>query len=325
MDKRISDNIYKLKFFAIISVICAHCCTVSATHSVAEIFTSTVLNSIGAVGVGIFMFISGYLFYNTKRDFKNFFASKLKTIVIPWVFCGSLVYFYVKLRKGGISVLDWIKWILGVDTYLYYLTVLFLLYLMCYFIRKNAIARYLVLVLSVISNILTAFGVIAFITPYLNPFNFSFFFILGLICAENNLLDKVFDYSRKICVYTTAMFIVIVIILAYFKINLTYFKLFYIPVELLAIVSALGIADFKGLRFENLLCDIGKLSFSIYLLHMPIAGIVANIFGRIDLFVLTLIRPIIVLIITYIGVKVLLMILKKTPFNNIINILIGTR
>ncbi len=325
MDKRISDNIYKAKFFAIISVICAHCCSVSNEHSVADVFTSRILNSIGTVGVGVFMLISGYLLYNTKRNFKNFFISKIKGIIIPWIFCGSIVYFYVKLRKGGIDFLGWIKWILGVDTYLYYLTVLFLLYLLCYFVRKNSTAKYVLMFMSVLSNIFTSFGNITFISPYLNPLNFLFFFVLGLICAEKNLIERVFDFSKKMFPYTTIVYFLTISVLAYFEINVTYFKIFYLPLEVLAIISVLGISDVLNVSYRFKIFDIGKLSFSIYLLHMPVAGIVANIFGRLDFFVLTLIRPIVVLVITYIAIKVLSKLSHKTVFENAVNTLIGTR
>ena len=325
MNRRVSENIYKVKFFAILSVICAHCSSVSANHSFMDNFVSYVLDSIGSVGVGIFLFISGYLFYDTRRTFKDFFTSKLKTIVIPWLFCGTAVYLYVKFRKGGLGITSWIKWISGVDTYLYYLTVLFMLYLLCYFIRKNKIAKYMIILFSVISNIFTSFGIFGVVSPYLNPFNFSFFFVLGLICSENNLIETVFDFSKKICVYTSLLYLIVVIILAYFDVCVTYFNYFYILIELLAIISAMGLSDLISVRRENAICDIGKLSFSIYLLHMPIAGIIANIFGRIDFFILTLIRPIIVLVITYMAIKLVLKVVQKTPFKSVVNILIGTR
>lgn len=325
MDERISENIYKVKFFAIISVICAHCCSVNIEHSFLDIYVSRILDSIGSVGVGAFMLVSGYLFHGTKKNFWDFFTSKIKSIIIPWVFCGTIVYFYVYLRKGGIGLFSLVKWILGVDTYLYFLTVLFVIYFLCYFIRKNKFAIYSLLVISIFSNVLTAVGGLDFISSYLNPFNFLIFFLLGLICAEYDFFDKLFCFSKKFLPYTLTAYFVLLLVLSYFNINVGYFKIFFIPVEILALLCLLGVSDLFSGNYSKRAIDIGKMSFAIYLLHMPFAGVVAKLCGKIDFFLLTLSRPIIVLILTYLSIKCVLKLFKNSLFEKTINILIGTR
>ena len=67
------------------------------------------------------------------------------------------------------------------------------------------------------------------------------------------------------------------------------------------------------LRIKDLLIYVGKASFSIYLLHMPFAGIIANILNKSEAFaLLTFVRPIIVIAITIFIIEVY----KKAVRNN---------
>lgn len=325
MKERISKNIYIAKFFAIISVICAHCANVSSAYSPANVFAGKLLNSVGSVGVGVFMFLSGYLLYTTKRNFGSFLKSKVLNIGIPWLFCGSAVYLYTTLRKGGLSLAGWIKWLLGVDTYLYFLSVLFLLYLLCYFFRKNTIACVFLLILSVVSNVLTALGQLGFISGYLNPFNFLFFFACGLLCGRGNVLERVFDIAGKLCFCLAATYLLLLLTFTWFDVAIGYFKIFYIPVEAIAILGILGMTDRIRNCCPGVLTDMGRCSFSVYLLHMPVAGLVANIFDRIDFFSLTLLRPLVVLAITYFAIRLLMWAVNRTPLLKAVKTLIGVK
>ena len=93
MDFRVFVNI--LRFLAILSVICAHVSTDSSSYA------NLVVRSCGTVGVGLFFFLSGYFFYYNKKDFIFFWKTKFKTIIVPWLFCGTIDWLYVVLRKGG--------------------------------------------------------------------------------------------------------------------------------------------------------------------------------------------------------------------------------
>ncbi len=67
----------------------------------------------------------------------------------------------------------------------------------------------------------------------------------------------------------------------------------------------------------------GKDSFCIYLLHMPIAGVVANVLNRSEVFaLLNFVRPLIVILLVQI---VVWFIHKITNNNRTINLLIGVR
>ena len=61
--------------------------------------------------------------------------------------------------------------------------------------------------------------------------------------------------------------------------------------------------------------NLGKESFSIYLLHMPVAGVIANLLNRSEYFApLTVFRPLIVIFITIMFIKVYLKIFTKDIF-----------
>jgi len=77
------------------------------------------------------------------------------------------------------------------------------------------------------------------------------------------------------------------------------------------------------LKLENIAVYVGKLSFSLYLLYMPIAGIVANILNRSEAFApLTFVRPIIVIAITAVLIEAYKRIVKN---NDKMLMLIGIR
>ena len=60
---------------------------------------------------------------------------------------------------------------------------------------------------------------------------------------------------------------------------------------------------------------MGKASFSIYLLHMPVAGVVANLLNRSEYFApLTIFRPIIVIAITMLFVRLYFGLFTKDVF-----------
>lgn len=129
--------IYALKVFALFSIVSAHCWTIATkTNQINNVFSS-ILSQIGSIGVGIFFILSGYLFFKNKRSFSAFFLNKIKTVMIPWILVGTTVYFYVFFRKEGVELNSWINFLLGNGSYLYYLTLLIVFYLMFFILRKT--------------------------------------------------------------------------------------------------------------------------------------------------------------------------------------------
>lgn len=173
-----SKIIYILKAFAIFSIVCAHCSSIPEGFSSANMIASSLVSSVGALGVSVFFLLAGYFFGRNKRSFWEFFKNKIFTLFIPWLFCGIVVYLYVYLRKGGLSVTGLLQWLLGNGSYLYYMTVLTACYLIYFCFIKAKWFLYLTAIVSVISNILTSLNLYAAIgipvNPYLNILNWVF-------------------------------------------------------------------------------------------------------------------------------------------------------
>ena len=197
--------IYTIKAFAIFSVVCAHTAVEPANSTESLHFAVKVLSAIGTMGVPIFFIVSGYLFQNNQRNMKSFWIRKLKTIICPWLFCETLVWLYVVLRKGGVSVWSWTKFILGINHSTYYLTILIFFFIVFWYLKNNTVVIVLSMCFSCLSIIAYGWDLPLFskfndmfVTIYLNPFLWMMYFGLGLLLGKYQLLDRFAEFSWKI-------------------------------------------------------------------------------------------------------------------------------
>lgn len=318
------EYIYILKVFATISIVSAHCSSITKDTNIVNNTFSFILNQIGSIGVGVFFIISGYLFYKSKYSFNLFFTKKFKSIIIPWVITGTCVYLYITLRKGGLGVFTWIKFILGDGSYLYYLSILMTFYIVFFYTKKMKFIIYLGIVSGCISILLTSLGYLIDINPYMNPFNFSAYFSVGLLIGNKDSLIKLSQVCSKYKKYLLILYIILLIVLNIYGIKSGYWGEATLIVQPVAILLIFGLSTEKIFYKKNII-EIGKNSFSIYLLHMPVAGVVSNIFNRLNLWVITLCRPFIVVFITVICIYVYKSITKKLGVSDRVNFIIGTR
>ena len=287
-------------------VVTAHGTAVPDHFSYLSIVLSKIIQSIGSMGVGIFFCVSGYLFAKgTSRylSFTKFWRKKFTTIFIPWIISATLVYLYVALRKGG-TIIEWLTSVLGYLSSYWYLSVLMVLYFAFWFILKSRnyqIICVLACACSIISVILRvvhvipqdAFGV------YLNVFNWCIFFAVGILLASAKEMRNVICRIGYISYFGV---IAIVLFLGIRKINISYFSWFYLPVEIAVIFAAICIS--RNIAGSSAVQKMGKASFSIYLYHeLPWAGLTANICNRFDHWLLVLIRPFVVLGMTYLVLR----------------------
>lgn len=322
--KEFKNNIYIVKALSIFSVICAHCCTISDGSSVWNVFASKLLTSIGTVGIFAFYFLSGYFLCFTRKRTCDFWKQKLFYIVIPWLICGTSVYLYVYLRKDGISLSSWAKWIMGMDTYLYYIVILLVFYLLFYWLRKNKLLIEIFTVLSLVENVLLfvipqELFVIKY--PYLDPLRFGYMFSLGLLVANCGVLPKLLLWCKKYVLLLGSLFIISVVIPAWFKYSYSYFEPWYIPFAVVSFLFLLGLCQYVRAFLKPILINTGRWSYTIYLIHMPLAGIIVHICKSIDNAVITLLRPIIVITIVYLIVYLI----KKIKCFKTIELLLGIR
>lgn len=298
--------IYILKGLAIFSVVCAHTAPTVADATLSAQVFSSLLNYIGTMGVPVFFLISGYLFDKNTRSFKDFWKKKLFSIVIPWLFCETLLWLYIVLRKGGIGIKHWILFIAGYQHSTYYLSVLLVLYLL-FWILKREWQIYVMMILSLFSIISTGWSIGIYRlneflgTFYLNFLNWLVFFAIGLILSRKDEMELFRTIATKKAVFVCSM----LISGCYFAISFVldadiwYFSRYSLIAHSANILMIFGLANLianmkndSGLR---MICEIGKYSFSIYLLHQFLAGGVVAITNKIGLAGLILIRPFVVI------------------------------
>ncbi|MBH1939415.1 acyltransferase [Mobilitalea sibirica] len=324
--KRFDERAYLfiVKAFALFSIVSAHVGTVpKATFPCNQIF-GLVLDSIGAIGVGVFFFISGYLFYDTKRPLQPFFRKKAYTIGIPWLFCGTLLFLYVALRKGG---LDFYHWFLTITAYshLYYLSVLMMLYLMFWKGKNNIRYLFILMGVSYISIELTGLNYLT-IYPYINPLNWAIYFVIGSLIRRFKLLCMLSSLCLRWLPVLILFYIAVLSVNLHHGEPISYWMKGAIPVEMLSIGMVLGLSAFcMKKKIEKLLIMLGQMSFAVYLLHTPFAGIITNLCNRYQLWYLTPVRPVMVLLITILAIKASEYVSKRIGMNKIVEILIGIR
>lgn len=321
--------IYLLKFFAIFSVVCAHSATLPSNFSNSNQIVGRILSCIGVLGVPIFFIVSGYLFCKNKKPFGEFLKGKIPTIIIPWVFCETIVWLYEVLRKGGISLASWGSFLIGIDHSTYYLTILVLFFILYFNFYKSNIFLFSTIVISVMSIVMTSFDLdeynTATITPYLNPLNWMLYFSLGILVYKYKLLERIAIFARKIIVISSAALVLDVFLHIKFDLTFSYWSSFAIVNILISLFVIFGLASILLDRKAFLLVSIGRLSFSIYLLHELIVGLIIYLSSKYDIWVGTLARPFIVILLVTTGIYIYTYCATKLKCEKTALMLIGTK
>lgn len=108
---------------------------------------------------------------------REFWQRKVATLFLPWIFCETVLWFYVVLRKGGISVTAWLLFLLGYHHTTYYLTILAVFYVIYFSINNfSGQEMYYFSRFALIGNLLHQFfaGIVVAVTNHWD------FFILTL-------------------------------------------------------------------------------------------------------------------------------------------------
>jgi len=320
--QKLSKLFSTARIYALVSIVTAHISFSPKT------FVDILFNRVGSIGVIAFIIMAGY-FYNAKKfpTVVSLVRNKCKTICIPWCFLGTLSYIYKAIAgHNGFQVDEYFKWILGNGTYLYYMTVLVLCYLL--FFRTNKIILYASIVVTPISLQLTAFGVLdpiiqlIRVTNYLNIFNWIGFFALGILISEQ---DKQWAYTflKKARIVILFVFsIVLVFFLVLKDIALDYFSHLGFIYELLGAaalfaLSTWSITDIKVFQ------SLSNSSFTIYLVNVVFIGLLDNFFGT---FLTTkFLSPLIVIAFAYGSIYLFDFLSRKLNLNLLYRNLVGIR
>lgn len=289
------------RVFAILSIVAAHV-SIKSPELIAKIVSTG-----SSIGVITFIILSGYFYHSSK--YNNVFSmlkGKAAAIFCPWLFMGSAVYLYnAILSGGGISPIKWILYIIGYKTYLYYLTVLVLCYLIFY--KRNRTTMYISMGITAVSLYLTAFGIVSpviesmHLTDYLNIFNWVGYFAAGCLMQEISA-EKILVFLRKTRYIAIAIYLAMYAVIVILNIPTGYFSYIGMPYQLIGVWCILGISTFDFLDIK-LLHKVSNMTFGVYLLHMIIIGLSDRIYMLNS--VTKLISPVIVagfsLIVLYIG------------------------
>ncbi len=324
-----NPTISLLKGLAIFSVICAHCYTVPQSANEFEQACSLLLHNLGTLGVIIFFVISGYLFRFTDK--KRFLIKKAVGICLPWIVGATSVYLYIAIRNPPITFLDWFRFFIGNGSYFYYLTILMLLYLLFLFVPflKKRVSLVVMMAMTVISVFWCYQTELVFVTPYLNLLNWCGYFALGvLIRAYQDKFKRVFLILYRFRLLVYMVYAIALIYQIFNKSGGGYWGLPNALFTWLGAISLLLLAErasrFREGRIKKLLCLMGDSSLFVYIWHMPIAGIITNIFSRQPLMPAVLMRPFVVLFVVLLAHRFAVLILRKLKIAQV-GILFGIR
>lgn len=298
--------LYLLKFFAILSVVSAHSSRLPESFSYINKISSLILLSIGSMGVPVFLIISGYLFNKNQKTFVEFFRIKIKTIFIPWMVCETIVWLYVTLRKGGVSFLSLFSFLFGLNHSTYYLTVLSLLFIIYFYFKNYNSFLVITIVTSILSIIATSMGVNKIndiiTTPYLNPLNWMIYFSVGILINRYFQIEKIAVLTKKLLYFSIPALAIILFFHLRNGLSLSYWSDFIFLNMLFSILVIFGLSSYLLNWSSTFFVMIGNYSFSIYLLHELVVGVVVYLSSKIDLWYITLIRPIITILIVMVGI-----------------------
>lgn len=254
--KKQSNTFWQMKALAIFTVLFAH---MPGHEMVGNDWMVYFFNIIGMFGVPLFMMISGFFNYGSKFSL----IKALKGLFVPLLIWGSFCFILHIIKTPSHSpIIDWIMFIIGSKSIFYFVPMLF-----CCILFSQYINEWVLLLLGFISLGITNYTEII---PYnniwtysLNPLNFIVYFSMGRLFRKYDVIE----YFRS---WWTVLAITIMSIFLYIT-KPSYFSpwtpLFTMSLFLLSYCLCSKITI-------KLLIEIGKISFTIYLCHIQIAGAV---------------------------------------------------
>lgn len=317
--ERQSAGFYALKGIAIFVVVGAHL-VASADLEPLSLSVCRLRALIGHAGVIGFLFASGFFFKRAPGDSVAFWRKKASTIVVPWLIGAVVTFALYNLRDRNAADLAvrFVKWFLGIGSWLYYLSVLLCSFVWFKFVTGR-VNIWLTFALTCASLVMTRLGLIPendWFTPYVNPFNFIGFFGLGILARQSRRFVLFEERRPVLCALGLLTFIVCVGCRFYFndfvdedgnKV-IAYLSFFAVPLELGALAVALALARLTAK--SKLIVDVGKKSFAIYLYHLPFVGVVSRLVPQREPIGI-LIAPVVALAFVYLAFVVLEFVAKK--------------
>ena len=299
-----SDRLYCLRVFAILSVILAH----SSYTAVQTAAAVKLLAAFSAVGVVVFFTLSGYFFRDYEKGFGFFFRKKILWLLIPWAFWGVATYAVNFLQKSfSFRVLSALNYLIGNGSYLYFLSVLTILFLVYYRLHRYLWFHYLMIGLSLVSIVLTTLEIVPVevstekwlfmsYNPYLNPLNWAGFFSVGALLRKYRIFERWYALSKPVhaCigVFLLAGWLTLAL-LSNGSLNY-YWAHSSLPNELLLFGVLLEVVFLVPGAVARLFAPVGKWTLPVYLMHIVLVTHILT--GRFSAnFPLAVLRPVLTL------------------------------
>lgn len=232
------------------------------------------------------------------------------------------------LRKSDVSILGWMKWICGSGTYFWYMMVLVILFVIFRKIKGQEQILILIPLVSVISFLsndtfypyLWNWG-----GDYLNFFNWSIFFWIGYQIRVKGKKDKVVEIIKSRKKMLLVLYLISVGCMVGLEFELNYRRPVYVIYVVLFMAAAVAISDLLEKR-KNI-TKAGRYSFTIYLLHMPVAGVVNYIVSLLnDVWILVLLKPIVTLMGVMVFIYIYLKCIQKAgKYERVLKEIVGLR
>ena len=298
VDSETSEKFWILKAFAIIAVVACHCTNTIDNPSRINTIATYFFEAWKGSGVPIFYFCAGFFFKGSGK-FLPFVKNKVVSIIVPWVFTGTLIWLYIVLRKGGVSFDNWLGYLFLRDSYLYFLTDLMIFYVIMYVAHKYKWIYIVVCIYTGISCIIPTFTA-GYVSSVLTmPYavlgissGYWLYFCLGTVCRQLNVI-KYINNQKLVCFIFVVVFLAVVEAACVKEIGILFYVGLFKNISLIIFLYNIR-CILNKLKLENIAVYMGKLSFSLYLLHMPVAGVVANILNRSDVFALIAITAVLI-------------------------------
>jgi len=278
------DELDFLRGIGILGVIMVHVVQHGIHYSYGNSTINVVLDALSRFCVPFFVFVSGVVFSFNYQDKKNyfwrFFLKRLRYIGIPyllWSVTGLIRYQIYNAKSIAVALITGTAMI-----HLYFIILIFQFYLLApLMLRFCKIGWKKALVISFILNILVFYIYLYpfgnFLNAFINPLFWISYFIVGLIVGI-----KVDSFRKVLCkirlTYLVIVWLIITIISVYNEysvfIKTGLIQHFFRPTNILySFISILLywlLFDRINNRIKSIFTTLGKYSFGVYLVHIPI-------------------------------------------------------
>lgn len=273
-----------IKGLMIILVVLGHACIPSLCNQ--SIVVSIIYTFINSFNMPIFFVLSGYLFWNSSsKKNSGFISKKVKRLILPYViyivYCYIIIFILSNINFTKNYIVDagynielsipniFIDILLckgTLDKHIWFIYVLFIIFSISYFLEKRGIKQTYILYGS---SLITLLFIISGIDENTIIFKITYYFIF--FSYSTFMIEKRFKRNQLLllCIMFCALCIVYIVFADYLREIRLLIILFKIILGILSSIVLINIFRKQDVKKMNLLSEIGRNSFSIYLIHQP--------------------------------------------------------